>query len=410
MANTIKGTLNQLKNVGPQDLDLSRDPQATLFKYNVKRVPNHASHTAHLNFIEDVSFGKTLHVDIPAFGDLMHKTYLYFKLPALPIAAGSTFTGWTNSVGAAMIDEIEFMVGSAVIASISGLWIEALQVLQEPAHKRVGLDNMMARYNTHRVLPVDAQGSRDIWIPLPFWFTQKENQAFPLFLLNKHTVSLRVKLKPFNQLITYDGNAPPPDMVILDSGLVVDYLMLDEYDKEQLIMQPSVSYLIEQYQYHIFKELETSTAPKVERIDLDLFNCIKEIIWVCIETESEANNDWFNFGRRNPAVRGSELFGRASLLLDGLTRVDRLPESYFRMVTSHKHHTAVSDRNIYSISFARKPEANQPTGVINASRYDSIDLLLETVSPLPQCKCYVLGIAYNEMIITNGELAIKYLR
>jgi hypothetical protein len=45
---------------------------------------------------------------------------------------------------------------------------------------------------------------------------------------------------------------------------------------------------------------------------------------------------------------------------------------YFRIVQPYQRHTNVPDRYIYLYSFSLRPEAEQPSGTINASKIDDI--------------------------------------
>ena len=101
-----------------------------------------------------------------------------------------------------------------------------------------------------------------------------------------------------------------------------------------------------------------------------------------IETESEDNNDYFNYGRRDIQQLGGEMVTRIGLALDGKTRLEKLPESFYRLITPQRNHTTAGNRNIYVISFAENPEINQPTGTINFSGYDSVELLLDFIDGL----------------------------
>lgn len=410
MASTSEATQNQLKTVGPADEYISGNPTSSLFQYEYQRAPNHATHTANLHSIDTFDFGKTVTIDIPPeHGHLLHKMSVYVKLPPLPIAPGSTYTGWTNAVGYALIEQADFVIGSLSVARLTGLWMEVTDYLTQSLDKRVGLDKATGRYDTHRVLPIDAKGVKDLHIPLGFWFTKTVAQAYPLFLAYEHGVSVKLKLRRFQDLVTYDGPTPPIEMSIMDSGLIVDYIMLADDDVNNLTAMPKVEYLFEQWYTDTFKEITANTT--ITQLDLDYRNCLKEVLWVLVETESESNNDYFNYGRRDPLFEGGELFTRAGLMLNNKERFAKLPESYYRMIVPWKYHTASSDRNIYVMSFSQSPEINQPTGIFNLSNYSESDvkLVLDMVPNSPTCKLYTLGITYNVLTIESGKVSIAFV-
>ena len=408
MASSIKATFNQLHTKGVQDIELSDNPQASAFTYQFKRIPNFAQHKTMQQFTEAIGFGKTVTINIENFGDLLSGLELYIRLPPLPLASGSTYTGWTNSVGYVMIDTVEFVVGGVTLVRQTGLMMEAYDYITTPMDKRAGLDIMTGRFDTTRVLPIDALGTRDIYVPLRFWFTKKLSQSFPLFLAQKHPVQVRIKLRPFHELVTYDGTTPPPEMAIMDAGMIATYTVLSDEDKASLTSHPSVSYLFEQYQTQVIQEISDGAISI--KIPLDVSNVIKELVWVFVETDSEANNDWTNFGRRDTNAPGGELMLTAGLLVNSLERQMKLPESYWRLVETLNHHARSStDRNIYCMSFSQAPEANQPSGTLNASLYDTIELTVDFIPNLPRCRFYSLAVSYNTITFTDGEIKLTYL-
>lgn len=410
MAETFPATAQQIRLKGPQDDIISGTPQATVFNYGYKQVTNFAKHTKNLTFDNDVDYGKLGVCTIPTHGDLLSDLYLRVTLPPLPVPAGSTYSGWTNCIGYALIEEVSFMIGQMPICKMTGLFMEAMDYLTVTSDKRVGLDKMTGRYNTHRVLPISAKGVQDIYVPLRFWFTQKLSQALPLFLITKHSVKVQVKFRPFSELVTYDGPIPPTDLPMMATEIIAEYTVIDDLDRKNMLAASENDYLIEQWQTQVQQSFNPGIVEKSIALDMD--NCIKELVFVFVESESEENNDWFNFGRRAEEVVGGELITRAGLTLEGKPRFAMLPESYYRMISTYKHHSSSSDRNIYVMSFAEKPEMNQPNGVINMSQYDTEAkrLVFNFVQSVPRCKVYVLGISYNLLRIIDGQVHIEYLR
>jgi hypothetical protein len=406
MAESVKATFNQILKQGILDVDLGSNPDALLFNYNYKKVPNHAPHVAKVLFHERADFGKTLTADIDNFGDCISNMYLHIKLPPLSIASGSTYTGWTNAVGYTMIESVEFLVGSYSLVKMTGLMMEAMSYISTSTDKRKVLDSFVGRYDTHRVLPVNAVGTKDLYIPLPFWFTQKLSQAFPLFLVTKNSVSVRVKLRPFAELVTYDGPTPPVEIPPLDAWLSVKYIAMDPIEKKQLEAQTEIVYLFEQWQTHVFQEFPPLTT--TGQVELNFRNAIKEIVFVLVETASEDNNDWSNFGRRDLNIPGGELLTAVTLYVNSEIRFATMPESYWRQVGPYEAHTSGSDRNIYVLPFAAAPERNQPTGFLDMSTIDNMTLQLDFIPNLPRCRMYALGVSYNKLVIRDGEMDVTY--
>lgn len=404
MSNTLITAAQQITRVSGLDNYLSgtdpSDPMlGSMFAFSYKKMTPFAKNTAYIPFQEKVDFGKTISAEIPHLGDLMNSIYLYFRLPPLNITPGSNYTGWTQAIGYAMIDSVEVRIGETKIDSTTGLFMEVLDYMGDPRDRSSW--RSVGRYDTVNVLPQNAVSYQDIYVPLRFWFNKKISSSLPLVTMGGLPVKIVVKLRPFNSLITQDGPIPPETAEsILDAGLIIDYYILSDAERESYKVEPQ-KYLIEQSQWNIF---EVNAGTTTGRYSLDFNKCIKELVFFFVETESEANNDYFNFGRREIMPEG-EMAYSISLLFDGKERFANLPESYYRYITLQKTRSSVGDRNIYVIPFATAPELIQPSGTANFSRYDTVELVVDFIDSVPQCKLYVLGINYNVLTLEPGGAA-----
>ena len=397
----------QLSSLGAQDKYISIDPQVSLINYNYKRCNPIARNPTTVLFKETTGFGKTLTVTVPRKGDMINDVCLYVKLPKLSRASGSTYTGWCQSVGYAMIDYVEVIIGETVIDKQTGLSMEIQDYLSCPSDKRGGRDKNVGRYNTELVLPQGAVADREFFIPFQFWFNKKISASLPLYLINMQEVKFRIKFREFQQLVVYDGPTPPVNQEILDASLIVDYLILNDRDKANLNIKPSMTYLIEQVRTNVFKEITASSQNC--SIHLDYRQPVKEILFVVVPEQGLVNNDYYMFGQRDAPNQGEALIRTAEVLFDGKPRITKQSEKYFRTVTPQKYHTFTGDRNIYVISFSEAPELNQPSGSVNFSRFDNINLNLEMVENLPACIVYPFAISYNVLTIANGGAKIEFL-
>ena len=406
MASTTTSLL-QLSSLGPQDKYISLDPQVSLINYNYKRCNPIARNPTTVLFNEPAFFGKTLTVSLPRVGDMINDTTLYIKLPQLNVATGSTYTGWCQSVGFAIIEYVEILIGEVVIDRHTDLSMEVLDYLTCPSDKKKERNRDVGRYDTELVLPLGAITDREFYIPFQFWFNKKVSASLPLILLDKQDVKFRLKFRDFQELVLYDGSTPPALQEMLDSHLIVDYLILNDKDKALLTSKSEMTYLIDQVQCNVFKEINASRLNA--KVLLDYRQPVKEIVFVVREQDSLVNNDYYLFGQRNAATQGEALIKTAQVLFDGKPRIKQQNEKYFRTVTPQKFHTFSGDRNIYVVSFAEAPELNQPSGTVNFSRFDAIYLDLVMIDSLPACEIFPFAISYNVLTIKKGSASLEFI-
>ena len=153
-------------------------------------------------------------------------------------------------------------------------------------------------------------------------------------------------------------------------------------------------------------EFNISAGQQSVKTSLSFNNPIKEMLVVMVEEDSKNNNDWFNFARRADA---SKQIDKISVLLDGDHRYrTELQESYFRLITTMIHHTRATNRFIYAIPFSENPEEYQPSGVLNASRFDDVSLLLTLRSGNLTTNLYTFAVGYQLLVIINGKAGMAW--
>ena len=122
-------------------------------------------------------------------------------------------------------------------------------------------------------------------------------------------------------------------------------------------------------------------------------------------------HEWFNYSSLATNEQGTrlDLLSTALVQLDGQDRFEQRDAGYFRLVQPWQHHTAVpSDDFIYLYSFALKPEDQQPSGTLNASRVDTIILSAAltpdtALSPARgNASIIVYAKNYNVLRVVNG--------
>jgi hypothetical protein len=407
MTGTLQVAALQLRNVGPQDASLYDDPEASLFSSAPsKRITPFSINTVPIIFNEPLDFGKTLTATAPLCGDMLSEVSVYFRLPVLRAPAGSTYACWTMSVGFALIEWVECSIGTRVFDRKTGLFMEIMDSLATPKSKAAGHDMMVGRFDSPAYLPPNAQNPTELYVKLPFWFCRDLASALPLFLMDKQRVSFRMKIRCFDELVLYDGPEPPDRPRLTDAFLLANYALVSQREKQCMRSQP-YERVFEQWQAHVSQSIPAGVASA--KIPLEFLNCVKEIVWVFVERASEENNDWFNYSLREAPFPGAELMRCASVLFDGKERFTKLPESHYRAQIPEGHHTVNGDRNIYVLSFAAKPELEQPTGTANLSRFDEIDLFAEMVRDCPACTAYALAVSYNTLVIEDGVARTRFL-
>ena len=396
------GGLMQIVAYGSQDVYLTTDPEITFFKTVYKRHTNFAVEAIEQTFNGNADFGRKVVCSVSRNGDLINNTYLQVQLPQLSTSMlslpdgvqGPAYLSWCNSVGHALIRNVEIEIGGQKIDKHYGIWLDIWDELTQDQEKKLGYHQMIGKYPSEMGLINNANYERIYYIPLMFWFNRSPGMSLPLIALQYHEVKINIEFRDFSELVVAlksNGTRYQLDNFttfktvpsITDCRMYIDYVYLDN-DERQKFAKSDHEYLIEQLQFTGSESINFSQQSRSVRLNFN--HPVKELIWVIQRDENCQSrgtmfNDWFNYSAAEPGTpipsQAVDLMADAKILLNGYERFTVRPQTYFRLVQPFQHHTRIPDKLIYTYSFALRPEEQQPSGTCNMSRIDTVYLNLD---------------------------------
>jgi hypothetical protein len=271
------GGLLQLVAIGAQSVYLSGSPQITLFKQAYKRHTNFSREAIKCSFNGGVGFGRKMNLVVPRNGDLLSQMYLSVTITGAS-ATGDAKWAWVKSLGHALIQNAELVIGGQRIDLQTGEWHHiwnelTLNVNQERAYNKL-IGNTLQHTTlatTHDTLTLN--------IPLQFFFCRRLAQALPIIALQYHQIELNITFAPLEDLLITSGftTANPGSELgirMQDASVYADFIFLDT-DERRSFAQKSHEMLIEQVQY-----TGLETIKDISIINLNINHCVKELIWV----------------------------------------------------------------------------------------------------------------------------------
>ena len=190
------GGLMELVAKGAQDIYLTGNPQITFFKTIYKRHTNFSIESIEQTFSGDVNFGLKSKLELKRSGDLVSQIILELELPKI-LSNDSTVT-WINSIGHAIIEEVELEIGGQLIDKHYGEWLEIWSELSVNNSKQDGFKAMVGNFGVSN----GTKGPYTLYIPLQFWFCRNIGLALPLIALQYHDVVINIKFRNFNECWT----------------------------------------------------------------------------------------------------------------------------------------------------------------------------------------------------------------
>lgn len=386
------GGLLQLVAQGKQDVFLTGNPQITWFKMVYRRYTNFAIESQTIYFDGDPDFGKRVTALVPRRGDLLGPIIMEVVLPYVTMSDGSSGV-YVNSTGYSLIEEVSLEIGEQEIDKQTGEWMQIWSTLSTSASQIDALNNMVGRTDGLNQPPVVIPspscsvggykyGAIKLYIPLQFWFNKNPGVYLPLLAMQYHPIRINMKFRDLGSMIANSNTADscsvlqPLPTKIVDVRLWGDYVYLDREERRRFVANTH-EYLIEQVQYT--PNISIPEGVNMLNARLEFNHPIRELIWVVQRDVMKNTHEWFNYGSTsaNEAGISRDILQDGTLQIDGYDRFDARDAGYFRLVQPFQYHTRTDVKNfIYVYSFALRPEDMQPSGSLNASRIDNMNLML----------------------------------
>jgi hypothetical protein len=318
----------------------------------------------------DQATTRTIPCRIDRYAQLLHDTYLVITLPdiwsplsylgtAAPPAGydqrsnsiGYEFQ-WIDNIGYNLIDHVEITANGQVLQRLTGEWLKFYSYLTHDPNKRKLVDQMVGNvpemsdpanaYDRtgqypHAVTPLNQPGgipntktpepsirSRQLVIPLHFWFCENPGMALPLVSMQNSDVFINVTYRPLNQLYTvidvkptsstYGTRIRPntPDYAIgrflspptLSGGISNTSLTSffpDPYLEGNFIYltEMEMAQLASADQTFLVKTVTYTNNPGQYGGNSDVlipfFNLVTRIVWSSQRSDKILTNDWDNY-------------------------------------------------------------------------------------------------------------------
>lgn len=255
----MPGGLIQLVGVGAQNELVNGNPSMTHFRAVYRRHTNFAMDQIRMTFSSsNLEFPTTstrvISCRIDRYAQLLHDCYLVLTLPDIwsPMkflngsppppgydvrtnSIGYEFQ-WIENIGYNLIDYVDITMNGQSIQRLRGEWLKLYSYMTHDANKRAIVDQMVGNlpelydpahaYDRngqypHAITPTAFPSaspitktpepsirSRQLVIPLHFWFCENPGLALPLVSLQNSEVYINVSLRPVNELYTVVDVSP----------------------------------------------------------------------------------------------------------------------------------------------------------------------------------------------------------
>lgn len=384
----------QLVAKGTQDSLLTGTPVVTFFKSGWRQYTDFVIESIEMNFTGSVNFGTKSTVVIQRAGDLVWKCYIQVNLPEL----AGTNVAWTREIGHALIEEVNLVIGAQPADKHYGEWLSIWNELTLSPGKKDGYDVLIGN-TTEMTTPASSIPARTIYIPLQFWFNRNVGAALPLIAMVYSEVKFEVKFRTLAEITVGTLSSTPS---IANASLWVDYINLTP-DERTKFAQLDQQYMVDILQYS--KDTVNATNTK---ISINFNHPTKSLHWVSRTSASNTAKRVVDFTQGGAAYEGDHTVSLVGLKLNSNDRFVARDAATFNIIQPLQHFSNVPRRGIYSYSFALHPEQQQPTGTINLSKIDNVQLDVTTTTGSTDVDFMVFAYSYNLFRTRGGQGGLLY--
>jgi hypothetical protein len=406
------GAVLQLVSYGKQSEYIIGNPNVSYFKYVHKRHTNFSKESISNNFSETLDFGKKSSCTIGKHGDLISKMLLQISLPKIDNSkSDGKSISWTNELGHSIINKVEFLIGGIVIDTIDGDWLNIYSEFHIDASKKEGYFEMikyMESFDNYSF-----KDKMNLYIPLPFWFTQNLGSSLPLVALQYHDIVVNVYLRPISECF-FSGNdlSINIDSKIINSRIFCDYIFLDTKERKQFAINEH-EYLIIQHQKNDNNSIRYGN--KSINIPLEFNHPTKALYWILQNKEAHKMNLWGEYNlniQRVITENPIEILDMIEMKINGQDRFSEREAEHFRLIEPFNFGTVMPKKFIYNYNFGLNNNY-QPSGTINFSNIDNSNMIFKfnmesNVDHDNHIDIKIFAINYNILKIKNGMGGVMF--
>lgn len=398
-----------------------------------KRYSPFSCQTISCEFDSTPEFGKTFDLTVPRHGDLIKNMCLRFGISP-PSEIINNRQGFVPSVH--MFEKFELLVGDTIIETLYPEFINIYyNTFIDFSKKKGNTYNLGPLFNNRDVdaeLPdsddsINSDTTRTYNMMLPFYFSMKSSQSFPLCALFRQELVLRVYMrnltdiiKPETPVSSYPGTL---DRVRLTHMFVdTEYVFLGDQEFKYFVNNPQFyMYTETQQQVHRLVEIQTDEdenqiVTRNTTLRLEFINPVVELFMYVLRNSNLSSN---RVDKEELYNDNKHTITSVNLEIDGHTYIDEnIADSVFlsqlQYMLNHssafENSTTTKNMYVYNYSFSDDPESCCPSGTVNFSviKHNQLRVNLPTVSIETEKTLFVLARSINILKIQDGTAEILF--
>lgn len=286
---------------------------------------------------------------------------------------------YINDIGYKIFDYMEITIDEQIIERLGFEYYLIYKQLHSTYEKRKCLNKLLNGINGI------------IYIPLHFFFNDNIELSLPLLKLKNSEINFNIKFKELNQII--ENNFITPDLLTYDkfegfnfkAYMIMKYVIIDQ-EIVKKITNKSMKLMINQFQYSKPFLINSNS----NSIKLNFKNSIKYLV-IYLETDKKPFKD-------------------IQIYFENFPVSEKIDADYYNLCTKYNSFNVCEYDNLYVINYSLYPESLQPSGSLNYSCFNNIEIYFNFkdtfINESFTIKVYALS--YNYLNIDSGKCYLEF--
>lgn len=189
---------------------------------------------------------------------------------------------------------------------------------------------------------------------------------------------------------------------IISSFALCKYVYLDNFERVKFI-KSDIEFLVPL----VLDTQELALNGNYRNVKVNFTQPTSEIIWRIILEKNRNINRHFIYDND-----GKNIMIKTSMKVDGTTTINEFSSDFFSYIQNYIYHTNSFREGINMYSFCLTPEDNIPTGTINFSELQNVNLQMtldKSINYQNIAYIKIWGKIYNVMRIVNGRASLAWV-
>ena len=301
--------------------------------------------------------------------------------------------GFVPRPGHRLIEKADFIIGDQVVQSIDSYWFDLFEDMFMSDSKIPGYKKMIGDTPELTAINNSDTPPMRLIIPLPFWFTDSNESAFPMIALVNTECKIQFVMKSLESLILGWSPSLVFSSATIKTTLLVEYANLDIEERTQFSTR--------KHQYIIRQTTKNSYHPFSQDglIRFSLKNPVTDLFCMFVLPTKDAYS---------PATG---VITSIKIIVNGaeMSLTSLKPEVYELGYPLERY--ARNKPGIYAFPFALYPRQSQPSGSLNFSYVPSATFRITrspTFTNVEDYQAIILARSYNVLYIMSGQASLLY--